>query len=159
MVFTCVCGIYPLSGFSNEEFQPKRPKLERSSRAMSDEKRKPFQRQQNISQNVQRRSYSDTDTIEYRALRKSHSFFINTGDPGCIAPGLYIQNLLTKSEMEKSRQQSLTNREKLNELYTAVERRVCAEPEKFYKLLEVFEEEPAMSDIAERMKGTAYYFF
>ena len=90
---------------------------------------------------------------ESRALQKSSEIFINGACPDSLLAALYGRELLTSNEKEKAMKQSLTDGEKLQEIFKALERRVFINPEHFKTLLQVLRDESATKEVAEIMKG------
>ena len=90
---------------------------------------------------------------ESRALQKSSEIFINGACPDSLLAALYSRGLLTSNEKEKAMKQSLTDGEKLQEIFKALERRVFINPEHFKTLLQVLRDESATKEVAEIMKG------
>ena len=80
----------------------------------------------------------------------------NSGDPDFLEQALYSEHLLTPTEREKARQETLTNKEKMEYILTGLERHVCAEPDDFYTVLGILKSEPAMQKVGERLRGSSY---
>ena len=92
-------------------------------------------------------------SVESRALRRSCKVFTDGVDPENLVKVLYSNFLLTPEERDKALKESLTDGQKLQEIFKAMERRVSVKPIYFNTLLQALGEEPATKGVAERMKG------
>lgn len=90
---------------------------------------------------------------ESKALRQSCAVFKKCIDPANIVNVLYSSLLLTPEERSKAIQKTLNDGEKLDEIFSAMERRVSADPKKFHDLVRVLEVEPAMASVAKEMQS------
>ena len=94
-----------------------------------------------------------TQKAESRALQRSNEIFIKGACPESLLPALYSRGLLTSDEKKKAMNQSLTSRQKLQEIFEALEQRVLINPEHFKTLLQILQNESATKEVAESMKG------
>ena len=92
-------------------------------------------------------------SVESRALRRSNLVFKKGVDPDNLVTLLYSNELLTPEEKSKARQKMLTDGEKLEEVFTFLERRVSTDARIFHELLKVLQEEPALKGVADQMQG------
>lgn len=74
-------------------------------------------------------------------------------DPATLVTTLYSYELLTPDEKSKATQKTLTDEEKLEEIFKAVERRVNINPNDFHELLKALRTEPAMEIVADKIQG------
>ena len=95
-------------------------------------------------------------SVELIALRKSYATFISGADPDYLVKALYSKKLLTGNEKEKATQRMLTDGEKLEILFKALERRVSTTPDSFHTMMQVLKEEPAMRGVFDKIKGTIF---
>ena len=75
-------------------------------------------------------------------------------DPDSLIIVLYSHFLLTPDEKSAATQKTLTGHEKLEQVFTYLERRVSTEPKSFQELLQALNDEPAMRDVSDKIKGT-----
>ena len=94
-----------------------------------------------------------TPKVELRALRKSYEIFIKGACPDNLVSALFSNELLTPEERDRALLSALTDRQKLQEIYKAVERRVSVRCTDFHTLLQALRDEPAHEGVAERIKG------
>ena len=92
-------------------------------------------------------------SVESRSLRRSYAVFTSGVDPENLVKVLYSNFLLTREEKDKAMKESLTDGQKLQEIFKAMERRVSVQPSAFHTLLKALAEEPATEEVAIRMKG------
>ena len=97
-------------------------------------------------------------SVESRSLRRSCTVFTSGVDPENLVKVLYGNFLLTPEERDKALKESLTDGQKLQEIFKAMERRVSVKPIYFNTLLQALEEEPATEEVAKRMKGKICWF-
>ena len=96
------------------------------------------------------------ESIESRALRKSYKVFKTSIDPDNLVTMLYTNELLTPDEKSKSTQRTLTDGQKLEEMFSSLERRVSADPKHFHGLVTVLEGERTLKSVAKRLKGQLF---
>ena len=94
-----------------------------------------------------------TPKVEQRALQKSNEIFIKGACPDNLVSVLFSNELLTPEERDRALLSALTDRQKLQEIYKAMERRVFVRCTDFHTLLQALRDEPATEGVAERMKG------
>ena len=92
-------------------------------------------------------------SVESIALRRSNAIFTKAGDPDGLVTVLYSSFLLTPDEKIRALQQSLTARQKMEEIFQMMERRVSVNPSDFHTLLYVLKAEPATKSLGEEMQG------
>ena len=92
-------------------------------------------------------------SVESIALRRSNAIFTRAGDPDGLVTVLYSNFLLTPDEKIRALQQSLTARQKMEEIFQTMERRVSVSPSDFHTLLDVLKAEPATKALGEEMQG------
>ena len=92
-------------------------------------------------------------STESIALRKSNAVFKRGVDPDNLVTVLYSNLLLTPEEKGKATQRTLTDDQKLEEMFTTLERRVSTNPEEFHTLVKALRDEPAMEAVGNRMQG------
>ena len=90
------------------------------------------------------------------ALRKSNTVFKRAVDPDNLITVLYSNLLLTHEEKLNATQRTLTDDQKLEEVFTAMERRVSVTPGAFHKLVEVLRDEPALKAVGDKIQGQNY---
>ena len=98
----------------------------------------------------------DQLTIESRALRRSNVVFKTGVDPSALVTVLYSQFLLTPDEKAAVMLTALTDGEKLERMFTYLEKRVSTDPKNFHKLLQALNDELAMKAVADKIKGSLY---
>ena len=74
-------------------------------------------------------------------------------DPNTLVAVLYSQFLLTPDERSAATHKTLTDGEKLEQMFTYLERRVSTDPQNFHKLLQGLSDELAMKAVADKIKG------
>ena len=87
------------------------------------------------------------------ALRKSNAVFKRGVDPDNLITVLYSNILLTPEEKSKATHKTLTDDQKLEEVFTSLERRVSVIPGDFHKLVEALRDEPALKPVGDKMQG------
>ena len=92
-------------------------------------------------------------STESRALRRSNIVFKRGIDPDNLVTVLYSNFLLTPEEKSKATLRTLTDSQKLEELFMTLERRVSVEPDDFHKLISVLRDEPAIKAVGDRIQG------
>ena len=92
-------------------------------------------------------------SVESTALRRSNAIFTRAGDPDGLVTVLYSNFLLTLDEKARALHQSLTARQKMEEIFQTMERRVSVSPSDFHTLLSVLKAEPATKALGEEMQG------
>ena len=92
-------------------------------------------------------------SAESRALRKSNAVFKKGVDPDNLVTVLYSNLLLTSEEKSKATQRTLTDDQKLEEMFTALERRVSVKPTDLKTLIQSLRDEPAMVAVAGKIQG------
>ena len=95
----------------------------------------------------------DELSTESRALRRSNAVFKRGVDPNSLVTVLYSGFLLTPEEKSAATQKTLTDDEKLELIFTYLERRVSTKLENFHKLLKALRDEPAMKSVADKIQG------
>ena len=73
--------------------------------------------------------------------------------PSTLVTVLYSQFLLTPDEKLAATQKTLTDGEKLEQMFTYLERRVSTDTQNFHKLLQALNDELAMKPVADKIKG------
>ena len=96
-------------------------------------------------------------SVESIALRRSNTVFTRCVDPDALVTVLYGNFLLTPDEKGRAIQRTSTPRERLEEVFQAMERRVSTNPIHFHTLLEALKMEPATAELATLMKGKPIY--
>lgn len=74
-------------------------------------------------------------------------------DPDNLVTVLYSSFLLSHDEKSKATQKTLTDEQKLEEMFTALERRVSTTPGDFHKLVKALRDEPAMKAVGDRIQS------
>ena len=92
-------------------------------------------------------------SVEQRAFRRCHQVFHDGVDPSSLVPVLYSKSLLTPEEREKAIHSTATDRERIQAILTALERRISIEPRPFHVMLAALESEPALNAVGHRIKG------
>ena len=92
-------------------------------------------------------------SAEARALRRSNAVFKGGVDPENLVTVLYGNFLLTPDEREKVTHKTLTAGQQLEEMFTALERRVAVDPHALQKLLDALNTEPALVPVANQIQG------
>ena len=92
-------------------------------------------------------------SVESIALRRSNAIFTRAGDPDGLVTVLYSSFLLTPDEKIRALQQSLTARQKMEEIFQTMERRVSVNTLDFHTLLNVLKAEPATKSLGKEMQG------
>ena len=87
------------------------------------------------------------------ALRKSNSVFKKGVDPDNLITVLYSNLLLTPEKKSKATQWTLTDEQKLWEVFTAMERRVSVTSDDFHKLADALRDEPALKPVGDKIRG------
>ena len=100
-----------------------------------------------------RHNSSLSPSVESIALRRSNAIFTRAGDPDGLVTVLYSNFLLTPDEKIRALQHSLTARQKMEEIFQTMERRVSVNPSDFHTLLTVLKAEPATKALGEEMQG------
>ena len=77
-------------------------------------------------------------------------------DPDNLVTVLYSNFLLTPEEKSKATQRTLTHSQKLDEIFTTLERRVSVKPDDFHTLVRVLREEPAIKAVGDRIQGEIF---
>jgi hypothetical protein len=95
----------------------------------------------------------DQLSTESRALRRSNAVFKTGVDPSALVTVLYSKFLLTPDERSEATQKTLTDGDKLELMFTYLERRVSTDPQNFHKLLKALNDEPAMEAVGGKIKG------
>jgi predicted DNA-binding ArsR family transcriptional regulator len=91
-------------------------------------------------------------SAEARALRKSNAVFKSGVDPENLVTVLYSNFLLTLDEREKATHKQFTAGQQLEEMFTALERRVAVDPHVLQKLLDALNTEPALVPVAKKIQ-------
>ncbi|CAI8029525.1 hypothetical protein GBAR_LOCUS16769 [Geodia barretti] len=91
-------------------------------------------------------------SAEARALRRSNAVFKGGVDPENLVTVLYGNFLLTPDEREKVTHKTLTAGQQLEEMFTALERRVAVDPHVLQKLLDALNTEPALVPVANQIQ-------
>ena len=92
-------------------------------------------------------------SAESTALRRSNAIFTRAGDPDGLVTVLYSNFLLTPDEKARALQQNLIPRQKMEEIFQTMERRVSVSPSDFHTLVYVLKGEPATKALGEEMQG------
>ncbi|CAI8033293.1 hypothetical protein GBAR_LOCUS18777 [Geodia barretti] len=92
-------------------------------------------------------------SVEQRAFRRCHQVFHDGVDPSSLVPVLYSKSLLTPEEREKAIHSTATDRERIQAILTALERRISIEPTPFNVMLAALESEPALNAVGHRIKA------
>ena len=92
-------------------------------------------------------------SAEARALRRSNAVFKGGVDPENLVTVLYSNFWLTPDEREKVMHKTLTAGQQLEEMFTALERRVAVDPLVLQKLLDALNTEPALVHVANQIQG------
>lgn len=92
-------------------------------------------------------------STESRALRKSYAVFKKGVDPDNLVTTLYSNLLLTPEERAKATQRTLTDDQKLEEIFSSLEKRVSVEPKAFHELVKALRDELAMKSVADQIQG------
>ena len=87
------------------------------------------------------------------ALRKSNAVFKRGVDPDNLITVLYSKLLLTPEERSKATQRTLTDDQKLEEVFTSLEKRVSVTPGDFHKLVEALRDEPVLKPAGDKVQG------
>ena len=95
----------------------------------------------------------DQLSTESRALIRSNAVFKTGVDPSTLVTVLYSKFLLTPDEKSAATQKTLTDGDKLELMFTYLERRVSTDPQNFHKLLTALNDEPAMEAVGAKIKG------
>lgn len=74
-------------------------------------------------------------------------------DPENLVTVLYSKELLTPEEKSRATQRTLTDDQKLEEMFTSLEKRVSTDPGSFHTLVEALRDEPAMKTVADKIQG------
>ena len=96
-------------------------------------------------------------SVEARALRRCNQVFTNGANPDDLVPVLYSEFLLTTAERALIMHASKTPSQKLDELFTTLERRVSVTPGEFHKLILIIGNDPVTKPLAEKMEGIYTY--
>lgn len=94
-------------------------------------------------------------SVEARALRRSNAVFKSGVDPDTLVTTLYSNLSLTPEEREAALNKHRTPGERLDELFTSLERRVSVDPQVFHQLLDMLRSEPALVSVASKVQGIA----
>ena len=92
-------------------------------------------------------------SAESKALRRSHKLFKQGVDPNHITTVLYSKLLLTREEHERAINIRATDSEKVDEILTALERRVSVNPSVLLVIVQALMAEPALRTVGQRIKG------
>ena len=92
-------------------------------------------------------------SVEARALQRSNAVFKSGVDPDTLVTTLYSKLLLTHDEREAALNKQRTPGERLDELFTSMERRVSVDPQAFQQLLDALRSEPALASVASKIQG------
>ena len=92
---------------------------------------------------------------EDRALRKCAAKFRTGVDPNFIVPRLYEELLLTREEKNSANQKTLTDDERLDVVWQALERRVAVDPSDFHSVVEILHNELPMKKLGDHMQGVS----
>ena len=96
-------------------------------------------------------------SIEARALRRSYAVFKSGVDPDTLVTTLYSKFLLTPDERAAALNKHRTPGERLDGLFTSLERRVSVDPQAFQQLLDALLSEPALASVANKIRGKGSY--
>jgi hypothetical protein len=92
-------------------------------------------------------------SVEQRAFRRCHQVFHDGVDPTSLVPVLYSNNLLTREERERAIHSTATDRERIQAILTALERRISIEPSPFHVMLAALMSEPALNAVGRKIKA------
>ena len=74
-------------------------------------------------------------------------------DPDSLVTILYSNERLTPDEKSKATQRMLTDEQKLEELFKALEKRINTNPYDFHELVKALRSEPAMKTVGDKLQG------
>ena len=92
-------------------------------------------------------------SAEFKALRKSYEEFMKGADPSSLVAPLYSKDLLTDEEKARALLDTQTNDKRLNEIFSALTRRVRVEPKKFWLIVQTLKNVAALKAMGEKMQG------
>ena len=92
-------------------------------------------------------------SVEQRAFRRCHQVFHDGVDPSSLVPVLYSKSLLTPEERERAIHSTATDRERIQAILTALERRISIEPSPFHVMLAALMSEPALDAVGCKIEG------
>ena len=92
-------------------------------------------------------------SLEYDALRKGFTLLKTGVSPGDIVSPLYDGKLLTPDERSKANASHLTPPQRMEEVCSALERRIKVEPTSFHKLITILKSVSGLEPLAEKLDG------
>lgn len=95
----------------------------------------------------------DTQSAEYRAIRRSYSTVKKGIDPNNLREILYSNFLLTPEEKESTMQKGLSDMDILERLHKCLERRISITPNSFHTLVQALKKEPALEKVADQIES------
>lgn len=95
-------------------------------------------------------------SAECITFRKCHKIFQDGVDPDNLVTVLYSKLLLTREERQRATQRTATDSQKLQEILTALERRISTDPNNFHVILQALTAEPALKAVGDQIKGKTY---
>ena len=90
-------------------------------------------------------------SLESHALRKSAALLRNNVNPDDIISLLYDEELLTDGERDSANNVQLIATKRMEEVYSALERRVRVSPEAFHKFVRILIGVPALKPVAKQL--------
>ena len=90
-------------------------------------------------------------SLEYKALRRGASLLKDGVCPDDIVTPLYNNDLLTPDERSRANTSHHTASQRMEEVYSALERRVKVEPRAFHLLLDILKNVSALVPVAEKL--------
>ena len=91
-------------------------------------------------------------SLEYRALRRGASLLKDGVCPDDIVTPLYNNDLLTPDERSRANASHYTASQRMEEIYSALERRVKVERRAFHLLLDILKNVSALVPVAEKLR-------
>ena len=94
---------------------------------------------------------------EYKALRKGASILKDCVSPDDVVTPLYHNDLLTPDERSRANGAHLTQPQRMEEVYLALERRVKIKPAAFHKLIRILQKVSALRPVAMKLQQELWY--
>ena len=92
-------------------------------------------------------------SAESKALRKSYEYFMKGADPSSLVAPLYSEDLLTEEEKARALLDTQTSSKRLDEIFSALTRRVTVEPKQFLLIIQTLNNVPALKAMGEKMQS------
>ncbi len=90
---------------------------------------------------------------EYKAFSKLFADLADSVDASTVAPLAFSRDLLSRNERDAATNRMHTERDRMEVILKAVEKRILSNPQAFYTFVDLLEQELAFKSVVKKLNG------